>query len=134
MARLPIRAVISGTALVVQAVVLFVPRAPKVDSAGLPLDKLVHFTIFAAATGTLLWAGTRIAPTVIAMSAYAVLSEVIQAAAYANRSGEPADVVADLAGVAFGAVVGHRALVRQSAGAPAPAGPDAITLAGEQRH
>lgn len=134
MANLPIRATIAGTALVVQAVVLFVPRAPKVDSAGLPLDKFVHFAIFAAATGTLIWAGTRLVPTAIAMGGYAVLSEVIQAVAYPDRSGEPADVVADLAGVAFGCVLGHWALSRPGAGAPTPAGPDAITLAGEQQH
>jgi VanZ family protein len=80
-----------------QFVVLYAPRAP---SAGtLPIDKVVHAAIF----GGVLWLGSRarlpIGPLIAALLAHAVASELIQHYVLSGRSGDAADVAADLAGV-----------------------------------
>jgi VanZ family protein len=85
-------------AVVVQLVVLYAPRAP--STGPVPgVDKLVHATVFAAVA----WAAVRCGfarPLVAAvLAAHAVLSELVQAGLLPGRSGDPLDVVADVAGV-----------------------------------
>lgn len=109
-----VRQLVAASAVAVQAAVLFAPRAPSVDTGGLPVDKVVHFGVFAAATAAVIWAGGSTRGTTAVMAAYAPLSEVIQAGAYPQRSGEIADVVADLLGVAAGAWIGTRARGRDT--------------------
>lgn len=67
---------------------------------GLPLDKLVHVTLFAVVTWLGLRAGWRwVLP---AMLAQAALSELVQLWLLPNRGGDWWDVAADLAGIAIG--------------------------------
>ncbi len=87
----------------VQAVVLYAPRAPQVATGGLPVDKAVHLSVFALATAALAWAGVPRWLAVSAMALHAPLSEVVQDRLLPGRSGEPADIAADLLGVALGA-------------------------------
>lgn len=67
-------------------------------------DKLMHAVGFAALTTPLLLLGFRPLATVLAMSAYAAISEFIQAFAVPGRSGEFVDWLADCLGIllAFG--------------------------------
>lgn len=117
MPSVTVRHLVAASAVAVQAAVLFVPRAPSVETGGLPVDKVVHFGVFAAATAAVIWAGGGTRRTTVIMAVYAPLSEVIQAAAYPQRSGEVADVVADLLGVAAGAWIGTRARAGQPSSA-----------------
>ena len=83
------------------AVVLFSP-----SDGGVSLfpgsDKLVHLVLFSLLAAATRWRfGARpVALTVLV--AYAVASEVVQGVLMTTRSGDPLDVVADLAGVALG--------------------------------
>ncbi len=93
-------------AVVAQLIVLYLPRAPAPPS-GLPwLDKLVHAGVFAAATASGLPAGLRARWVGPVFAGHALLSELVQARALADRSGDPLDVLADLCGVAVGLGVG----------------------------
>ena len=77
--------------------VLYWPRSP--STGGLPIDKVVHAVIF----GMVLWFAARAAlpvwPVAAVLAVHAVASELIQHYVLAGRSGDPADTVADLAGV-----------------------------------
>lgn len=90
-----------AAALLVQMWALYVPRPPSVDT-GLPLDKVVHFALFAAVT----WLGIRagLSPhwVVGLMLAQAVLSETVQQLWLSERGGDVLDVAADVAGIAAG--------------------------------
>ena len=83
-----------------QFAVLYAPRAPAVDTGGIPVDKLVHVAVFALPTVALIGAGVPRGWVIGLMSVHAPLSEVVQGALLADRSPEGADVLADLAGVA----------------------------------
>lgn len=99
----------AALALMMQFAVLYAPRAPMVDTGGLPLDKVVHVLAFALPTAALIAAGVPRRWVIGLMAVHAPLSEVVQGWLLADRSDEPWDVVADLAGVALGAfVMGHR--------------------------
>jgi VanZ family protein len=92
--------------VVVQLVVLYAPRAPATPS--IPgVDKVVHVGIF----GAVAWAAVRcgLAPRVVALVlvVHAALSEVLQHALLAHRSGDPADAVADTVGVVLGLALGR---------------------------
>ena len=95
-----------AVAVAVQLAVLYWPRA---GGGGLPyVDKLVHVAIFAAVA----WAGCRagvphrvLVPLLVA---HAVVSEVVQDRLLAGRSGDPADVAADLVGTGLGLLLAHR--------------------------
>ena len=70
--------------------------------------RLVHAAVF----GAVAWAGCRagvphrvLVPLLVAQ---AVVSEVVQARLLAGRSGDPADVVADLVGTGLGLLIAHR--------------------------
>ncbi len=96
-------------AVLLSLVVLFAPSAdgtPTFPGA----DKLVHLLLFALLAGTLRW---RFGPALVGLgivAVYAVASELIQGFALPNRSGDPLDVVADLAGVAAGWLLACRLL------------------------
>ena len=98
-----------AVAVLLSLVVLFAPSAdgtPTFPGA----DKLVHLLLFALLAGTTRWRfGPALAGLVI-VAAYAVVSELIQGFALPGRSGDPPDVVADLAGVAAGWLLARRLL------------------------
>jgi hypothetical protein len=92
-----------GVAVVVQLVTLYSPEA-----VGAPpiagLDKVVHLAVFAAPVLAALLAGLS-APWVLGILAvHAPVSELIQHVALSGRSGDVLDMVADLCGVALGAL------------------------------
>lgn len=97
------RALGAGLAVLVNLVALYVPRAPSVPTAGLPLDKLVHVVVFALPVVALVRAGCPRRPVIGLLVLNAVVSEVIQGTLLANRSGDPWDLAADLVGIALGA-------------------------------
>lgn len=83
---------------------LYVLFAP--DPGGAPrfthADKVVHAVLFGLLAVTARWrCGTR-TPVWLAVAAYAVASELVQGLLLDDRSGDPLDVVADLAGAALG--------------------------------
>ena len=65
----------------------------------------MHIAVFALPTVALIAAGVPRGWVIGLMAVHAPLSEVIQGALLADRSAEGADVLADLAGVALGALV-----------------------------
>ena len=100
------RAVLAAT-VVANLALLYWPRT--VATGGAPhLDKVVHLVSFAAVA----WAGTRAevrtAVLVPLLVVHAVCSEVVQAWLLAGRSGDPADVVADLTGILLGVLAATR--------------------------
>lgn len=97
------RAAIAVVAVLVNLAVLFAPRAPSVPVGGLPVDKLVHLFVFAWPTYALVRAGLPRRWVVACMVLYAPISELVQQQFLGQRSGDSADVLADLAGVAIGA-------------------------------
>ena len=104
------RALLAVT-VAVQMAVLYWPRAA---GDGLPyVDKLVHAAVF----GAVAWAGCRVGVPhrvlVPLLVAQAVVSEVVQARLLSGRSGDPADVVADLAGTGLGLLIAHRSGTRR---------------------
>ncbi len=98
--------VAAAAALVVHLAALYAPRAP--DTGGVPLpswtDLVVHAVIFAALTCTALRARLPVpgAAVIATVLAHAPISELVQHALLAHRSGDVRDVLADAAGVALG--------------------------------
>lgn len=93
-----------GLAVLGQLVLLYWPRP--VSDGGLPhLDKVAHLLAFAAVAWTGRQAGLALRPLVVALVGHGVLSEVLQATALPDRSGDPVDVVADWAGVLLGCLL-----------------------------
>jgi VanZ family protein len=90
--------------LAVQLVALYAPRAPS-EGSGWGLDKIVHAGLFAA----VVWTGRRAgAPTfwlVLLCAIHAPVSELVQGYLLPHRDGTVGDAVADLVGVALGAVL-----------------------------
>lgn len=79
-------------------ILLFWPRA--VGTGGIPhLDKAAHAVSFAV----VMWSGVRAGVTArllaLVLTVHAFTSEVIQDTLLAGRSGDPADVLADLGGI-----------------------------------
>ena len=113
----PVVAVAAGLAVVAQVVGLYLPRTP--GDGWLPgADKLGHAVGFALPVVLVPWADTlrrrsagrppraRILVLVVLLSsAHAVVSELVQHAAYENRVGDPLDVLADWSGIAVGGLV-----------------------------
>ena len=110
-------AVAAGLAVVGQLIGLYLPRAP--GAAWFPgADKVQHAVAFALPVVLIPWADTlrrraagrpprvRVLVLVVwASAAHAVISELVQHTAYANRVGDPLDVLADWSGVAVGGLV-----------------------------
>lgn len=88
-----------------QLAVLYAPRAPAVDTGGFPLDKVIHVAVFLLPTVALARAGMPRSWAIGLMAAHAPVSELIQHVLLPDRSGEPLDVLADLTGVALGALL-----------------------------
>jgi len=93
--------------LVLSLVVLLSPSSGGV--APFPgSDKVVHIAVFALLAGTARWRFGASAVVLGLIVAYAPVSEVVQATLLSDRSGDPADVVADLTGVAIGWLLARR--------------------------
>jgi hypothetical protein len=110
-------------ALGLQLAVLYAPRAPTIAAGGLPVDKLVHAAVFALPTVALVLAGLPRRWVIGLMAVHAPLSELVQHRLLADRSGDPWDVVADLTGVAIGAILtrhGRGARPGRASSVPAP--------------
>jgi hypothetical protein len=88
-----------AVAVAVNLVILFWPRAPGTP-AGLQLDKVVHLLSFGFVTWSGARAGLAIRWLVAVLAVHAATSELIQHALLPGRSGDLADVLADLTGVA----------------------------------
>jgi len=99
---------LAALALGMQFAVLYAPRAPAVVTGGVPVDKLDHVAAFALPTAALIAAGLPRGWVIGLMAVHAPLSEVVQGQFLVDRSSEGADVVADLVGVALGALVVRR--------------------------
>ena len=99
------RLVAASGALALQMLVLYAPSAPSVGASIPHMDKLVHAAVFALATYTLAVAGVPLGWVVGLMAAHAVVSELVQHRLLADRAGDPADVAADLVGVAIGVLL-----------------------------
>lgn len=89
----------------VHLVVLYAP-----DSGGAPafpgIDKVVHVATFASVALAGLRAGLAARWWLPVVAAHAVVSELVQHWALPHRSGDPADVLADLVGVGAGVLAG----------------------------
>lgn len=91
-----------GLAVAVQLVVLYAPAQPGGVAVFVHADKVVHLLVFFVPTLVALLVGIRPAYVVAALGGHAVVSELVQGALLPSRSGDPADVLADLTGVALG--------------------------------
>ena len=112
-------AVAAGLAIVGQLVGLYLPRTPDAVDRFPGADKLLHAVGFALPVVLLPWADTlrrrsvgrlprvRILVLLVWLSVvHALVSELVQHAAYANRAGDPLDVLADWTGIAVGMLAG----------------------------
>lgn len=100
--------------------VLFWP-SPAGSGVTLPgADKLVHAALFAAlaATARLRFGGAS--RVLLAVLVYAALSELVQAALLARRSGDVLDLLADAAGACAGWELARRWGLRTPARPPGP--------------
>jgi hypothetical protein len=96
------------------AVHLAVLYAPDSGGTSLPgIDKVVHIATFASVVLAGLRAGLAARWWVPLAATHAVVSELVQHWVLPHRSGDPADVLADLAGVGLG-VLAARMLGRAS--------------------
>ena len=98
----------------VSLVVLFSPddAAP---ASGVPhLDKVVHLTLFALLAATARWRFGPAPAVLLAVCAYAPLSELVQGLALPGRHADWHDVVADLVGVTAGWLLASRLLQRRA--------------------
>ena len=97
-------------------VVLFAPSGD--GAAPFPQsDKLVHLSLFALLAGTARWRFGPLPVVLLAVVAYAPLSEVVQAVLLPHRDGDWRDATADLLGVALGWLLAGR-LLRETTAAP----------------
>jgi len=107
-----------AVAVVVQLVVLYLPggQVPDAGFAVPGLDKAVHVAVFTlpACLAAVLGRSARWA---LPFAVHAPVSECVQHAWVPLRTGDPADVVADLAGVVLGVVAARR--LRARPGEPA---------------
>ena len=103
-----------GCAVIVQCWALYTPSPPP-SGSGLPLDKLVHFALFAGVGLLGVLAGLPARWLLLGLALQAVASEVIQAAWLSRRGGDVFDLVADLLGAAAGVWLGLRLARRTGA-------------------
>ena len=95
---------------VLSLVVLFSPTSPAPSWSFPHLDKVVHVSLFALLAGTARWRLGPAAAALLAVCAYAPLSEVVQGLVLPGRSADWHDVVADLSGTALGWLLASRLL------------------------
>ncbi|MGL5819211.1 MAG: VanZ family protein [Phycicoccus sp.] len=91
-----------AAAVVVQLLVLYLPRGIAGPSSLPGADKVVHAVVFLLPVLLALLAGLEARVVVAIFAVHAALSEVVQASVLPNRSGDVWDVVADLVGVCCG--------------------------------
>ncbi|MGL5860372.1 MAG: VanZ family protein [Phycicoccus sp.] len=91
-----------AAAVVVQLLVLYLPRGVAPPSSLPGADKVVHAAVFLLPVLLALLAGLNARVVVASFAVHAVLSEVVQASLLPARSGDVWDVVADLVGVLCG--------------------------------
>jgi VanZ family protein len=96
-----------GIAVVVQLIALYLPRAPS-EGGGHGVDKVVHAAIFAAVVWTGRRAGLPYVWLVLVCAVHGPLSEWVQSRFLPHRDGSVDDAIADLVGVAIGAVLPTR--------------------------
>jgi VanZ family protein len=129
-------AVLAGLAVAAQLWGLYRVTGPPTPGWFPDADKLEHAAGFALPVGLLVLAlglrrlargrtpsRTTLVVVVAVFAAHAVLSEVVQHLFYTGRSGDPRDVLADVVGIALGAVVATallRRAVRRSWAGVAP--------------
>ena len=90
-----------AVAVLANLALLFWPRAVDTGGVGIPhLDKMAHAASFALVTWTGLRAGIVVWALSVVLALHAGTSEVVQHRLLAERTGDPADVLADLTGVA----------------------------------
>ncbi len=99
----------------VQLALLYAPSAPSVPTGGVRIDWLVHLAVFAAVTWVGRRAGLPYVPLLVVVAVHAPVSELVQHWWLPHRTGDPTDVLADLAGVALGALLPARATAGRSA-------------------
>jgi hypothetical protein len=105
-----------SVALLIQVWALYVPKTPGVQT-DLPVDKVVHFLLFALVT----WLGVRggiparwLAPLMLLQAA---ASELVQQLWLSQRGGDMWDFVADVLGIAAGLLLA-RGATRSSESVP----------------
>ena len=114
----PVVAVAAGLAVVGQLIGLYLPRPPAGANWFPGADKLQHGLAFALPVILVPWADTlrrravgrppraRVLVLVVwASAAHAVVSEIVQHVAYADRMGDPLDLLADWSGIAVGGLL-----------------------------
>ena len=93
--------------VVLSLVVLFTPRAPS-EHAIPNLDKVVHAGLFLLLAATTRWRFGGRPGYLLAVIAYAAVSELVQWQALANRDGDVRDFAADTVGAVVGWLVARR--------------------------
>lgn len=92
-----------AAAIALQLLALYLPQAPTTGGVSVPgADKAVHVLIFAVVMLTGVLAHVPVRWLALVLAAHAVLSELVQHVLLPDRSGDPLDAVADLAGIALG--------------------------------
>ncbi|GAB3810753.1 hypothetical protein GCM10028820_00830 [Tessaracoccus terricola] len=98
-----------GIAVAVHLLALYTPGSPEPTLPELPvpqLDKLVHVGLFAL-PAFLARRLTRAWWPVVALLVHAPTSELVQYRFIPHRSGDPADLVADVVGIGLGVWAAH---------------------------
>lgn len=117
------RGAVLVASVVVHLAVLYAPRVPATDVAGLPgADKVGHVVVFALVVTAALWAEIPARIVLPVLLGHAVVSELLQHLVLAGRSGDPWDVLADVVGVALGWMAWRLILAVRRAGR-GPSGP-----------
>jgi hypothetical protein len=91
-----------GAVVLLHVAALYWPRVA-VEAPVTWTDKAVHVALFGGPAAAGLIAGARPEYLLAALALHAPVSELLQHHVLAGRSGDPADAVADLAGVVLGA-------------------------------
>lgn len=104
-----------AAAVVMQAFALYLPAVPG-PSLQLPMDKLVHFLLFAVVAFLARWAGVPLWLTAALLLTQAVASELVQGFLLSERGAEWADFAADLLGIVAGLVAGSWLRARERTG------------------
>ncbi len=119
-----------AVAVAVNLVILFWPRPA--SPGGLPgLDKVVHLATFGSLALTGLRSGLPARWLLPVLAVHAAASEVAQGLLLSRRSGDPADVVADLVGVLAGTLFARASW--GSDGSRAGDDPDRAAAGGDPR-
>lgn len=104
-----------GLAVLAQLVVLYAPGTAAESLAVPYADKVVHMAVFAAVVLAGRRVGLPLWPLVAVSVVQAVVSEVVQDALVPARSGDPLDIVADLAGITLGVLASRTRLGHDTA-------------------